>query len=85
MKLELFTIYDSKTHAYHQPLFFVNEDVAKRAFALGANDPASFLYQSPTDYSLFQLGVWDDDHATIEMLPAPHCLGSAASFKKDEK
>jgi len=83
MKLNLYTIYDSKSHAYHQPMFFINEAVALRAFTQACNDPASFLNQSPSDYSLFHLGVWDDDNATIEMLNAPHCLGLASTFKKE--
>lgn len=83
MKTNVYTIYDSKTHSYHQPLFFINEAVALRSFALACNDPESFLCQSPTDYSLFHLGEFDDDTASFALLNAPHCLGLASTFKKD--
>lgn len=85
MKLQLYTIYDTKSYAYHQPLFFANEAVAVRAFTQACNDPASFLCQSPSDYVLYHLGEWDDDNATITTLNAPHCIGLASTFKKEIK
>lgn len=83
MKLQLYTIYDAKAHVYQQPMFFLNQEVAVRAFSLACNDPASFLCQSPTDYSFFHLGEWDDDTATITTLNAPHCIGLASTYKKE--
>lgn len=85
MKLQLYTVYDAKSHAYTQPMFFINEAVALRAFSQAANDPASYLCQSASDYSLFHIGEWDDDDATIKTLNAPHCLGLASNFKKEIK
>lgn len=83
MKLQICSIFDSKAQVFHAPLFFANVSVAQRAFSVAVNEPTSFLYQSPSDYSLMLIGEWDDETAAITTHAAPENLGLAATFKKE--
>lgn len=80
MKLEIFSIYDSKADSFSTPVFLANEAVAKRHFAQGANSPESHLNANPEDYTLFHLGSWDNENGAFETLLTPRSLGLAASY-----
>lgn len=84
MITQLYTIYDSKAHVYNAPISIPNQAIAERSFAIAANDPTSFIGQSPTDYSLFLLGTYDDELAKFDLLPAPHCINLATAYIKKE-
>lgn len=67
MKQSMFAIYDSKADAYLPPFIAVTVDVAKRMFAQAANDQNTDFYRFSGDYTLFELGSWDDNKGVITM------------------
>lgn len=75
-------MYDSVARVYSPPFYMASQNVAIRAFALAANTPDSKVGLHPSDYSLFQLGEFDDE--TAELTPCnPHInLGLAAALIK---
>lgn len=77
MLLKIFSIYDTKAEAYNQPFFMTTIGQATRAFADEANNPNSNLSKHPEDYTLFEIGVFDDEDASVSMLVAPKSLGTA--------
>jgi hypothetical protein len=77
MKLEIYTIYDSKEAIYYQPHFFLNDDVALRTFGDMANDEQSKISKHPEDYTLWHLGSYEDSSATLTPLKSKKCLAHA--------
>lgn len=76
MELKVFTVFDSASEAYMQPIFALAEGVARRSFADAVNDPSTPFGQHPEHYTLFHVGKFDDN--TGELLgsvPRSLCNG----------
>lgn len=82
MKIHIYSVYDSKTEVYGQPNFMLNKGTALRAWQDAANDPQSTISKHPADFTMFEIGYWDDDTGTIVMHPAKISLGTALEFIK---
>ena len=67
MKLKIFSIYDLKAVAFITPFYCPNAALAKRGFQNARQDPAHAFHRNPTDYTLHELGEWDDTNASMEM------------------
>ena len=73
MKIELYTIYDSKSGVYNKPFYQLNDDVCRRTASdllMGETDIA----MHPEDFSLFHLGNYNDERAKFELLDAPRLV-----------
>lgn len=70
MKNKMFTIYDSKAELFLQPFCYKTEGQAIRGFSETINDPQSQIFKYPDDYTLYEIGVFDDDTGTVESIPA---------------
>lgn len=77
MKLQAFSIYDSKAVAYAPPFFMARPELALRAFRDLAADPASNVSKHPEDYALFLLGEFDDSTGAIVSAGSPVQLATA--------
>lgn len=82
MLFTVFSIYDSAVSTWLPPLFARNKGEMLRNFADGVADPKSQLARHPGDYSLFELGTWDDDKCVFTTLKAPIRLCLALDFVK---
>lgn len=78
-----YTIYDSKVEAYMKPFFAMSDGDALRSFVDAINSPDSPFFRHPDDYTLFQIGVYDDTHAELKSTTAVS-LGCAIQFKNGE-
>lgn len=65
MTTELYTVFDTLTGAYGRPFHAINQADALRMAKTLANDKATTVGQSPTDFALFHLGSYDDLTAKI--------------------
>ncbi len=81
MILKIFTVYDSKAEAYLQPFFMPSAGVAMRAFGDLVNDMATQFYKHSADYTLFEIGSFDDQNAELSHLEAFINLGVGLEFK----
>lgn len=63
MLFKVFAIYDSKVKAYATPFFLRETGEALREFGNLANNPKTRIGEHPEDYTLFELGTWDEDTA----------------------
>lgn len=68
MKLSIYSMYDQAAKAYLPPVYLENDNVAIRAIQNAVNTKDHQFNQNPADYTLFRLGEWDDNSATITML-----------------
>lgn len=68
MNYNMFAIYDCKADAYLIPFYLPNNDVALRVFEDCVNDPEHQWGKHPADYTLFQLGIYDDSTGTHTLI-----------------
>lgn len=81
MKLEIFSVYDSKARSFLPPFFLPQVGMATRIFQNCANDPGHQFGANPSDYTLFHLGNFDDESAAVDIKITPENLGIAQEFK----
>lgn len=79
MKLKVFAIFDSKISAFNTPFFQRSSGEAIRNFSDAVNKEEG-LSRHPDDYTLFELGSWDDSTGVFDMHDAPLSLGVAIQF-----
>ncbi len=84
MKLEIFSVFDSKAEAFLPPFFLPMIGQATRVFQNCANDEAHQFGANPADYTLFHLGSFNDESAKITLIKTPKSLGIAQEFKNAE-
>ncbi len=81
MQTIIFTVYDDKAEAYLSPFFLNSIGEAIRAFSELANDENHAFCKYPADFTLFEIGVFDNCSCSIESLPTPHAIGKAIEYK----
>jgi len=81
---KVFTVFDAKAESYLPPFYQVSSGMACRVFEDTVNDPGHQFHRHPGDFTLFEVGTFDDQSCTFELLPTPHSLGVAIEFKKGE-
>lgn len=84
MTLKVFCVFDSKVEAYMQPFFMKSRGEAIRGFTEVVNDPKTSIHKWPADYTLFELGSWDESKAKFELLSTPYSLGVGLEFVKEK-
>lgn len=80
MKMHVYSVYDTKAKVFSQPNFLLNKGVALRAWEQAANDPQNSISQNPGDYTMFEIGTWDDEKGEFQNHPAKISLGLAVEF-----
>ena len=81
---KVFAVYDSKVEAYLSPFIMQTRGQALRAFTDTVNDPNTNFFKHPEDYTLFEIGDWDEQSGSYVMHPAKTSLGVAIEFKKED-
>lgn len=81
MFLKIFTVYDSKTEAYMQPQFMQSTGQALRAFEDAVNDESHPFHKHAADFTLFELGTFDDQTGTFQTYPAKKSLTSGNEIR----
>jgi len=84
MKLKMFSVFDSKVGAFMNPFFVRSTAEAIRVFSDAVSNPQQGFCKHPEDYTLFEIGSWDDQTAAIDHLDTPHSLGLAVQFVKPD-
>ncbi len=74
MRLELFSLYDTKAVAFVVPFFLPNVALAVRAIVGMRRDEKSVLHSNPGDFVLYRLGSWNDHSAAFELVVPPERL-----------
>lgn len=83
MKIKIVSIFDVKAAVYGSPFFSLNEQTAVRSFGRLVNEKGSDANQFPGDFSLFDIGQFDDSTGTLEGM-TPRIICTAASLVKPE-
>lgn len=73
-------VFDSKVGAFMPPFFTRSRGEAIRSFQDAVNREGSNFKAHAGDYTLFELGSWDDLNAKFVLHETPHSLGLAIEF-----
>ncbi len=65
MITKAFAVFDVKAGNYGSPIFCLSEGIALRSFVDVTNDGQSAINKHPADYSLFEIGSYDDSSAEL--------------------
>lgn len=65
MKMNIYSIYDVAAGAYLRPFFMQSDGQATRSFSDIAQDASHEIGKHPEDYTLFKLGLFDDNTGEI--------------------
>lgn len=82
MEFKLFTIYDSKIETHNRPMILMHKGEALRIFEQEANREDSNICKYPGDYTLFEIGKYDDQSGNVTMHKTHISLGLAIEWKK---
>lgn len=74
MLMKVFCIYDSKAEAYLQPFFMRSKGEALRALQTLVEDANHNFCKFSADFSLFELGSFDDSRAFFDLLSTPKSI-----------
>lgn len=58
--MKIFTIHDSKAEAFSAPIVIRNKGEALRGLTEVVNDATHQYGKYPSDYTLFEIGEWND-------------------------
>lgn len=78
--MKVFCVYDSAAEAYALPFFQKSTGEAVRGFSTAAKDPQSQLSKHPADFTLFEIGEYNELTGEISMLQAHKNLGKALEY-----
>jgi hypothetical protein len=78
----LFSVYDSKARAYGNPFVAPRQEMAVRDFTQAVRDPSTQLNKFPEDFTLVEIGQFDDENCCFELHKNPIPLGLASLFKE---
>lgn len=71
----MFAVYDSKSEAFGMPMFQRSIAEAIRSFTDAAADSNTMLFKHPGDYTLFEIGEYNQITGVLDCLPTPRSLG----------
>ncbi len=84
MILKVFSVYDSKVESFFKPFYSQTKGEAIRSFTEISNDKQSQIGKYPEDFTLFELGDYDDSNASFKLLDTPKSVGLAIEFVKKD-
>lgn len=80
--LKIFIVHDSKALCYGNPMVLKSPGEAVRSFTEVANDPSTVIGKNPEDFTLFEIGEYDERLGDILVYEVKKSLGLALDFRK---
>jgi len=80
MSMKLYSVHDSKAGFYLPPQMYRNAGEATRAFENACKQTDTNFNKYPKDFTLLEIGTFDQDTGVIDRLKSPLILCSATEF-----
>lgn len=77
---KIFTCFDQKAKLHTRPFFYAEVGEAVRSFSDCANDPAHDIGRHPSDYTLKEIGTFDEGTGIITSLETSISHGDAVQY-----
>lgn len=81
-KQKMFCVFDVKVGAYAQPFFMRTAGEALRSWEEACNDSQSMMCKHPADYTLFEVGEFDDNSGRVATYEVLKPLSTAIEVKR---
>ncbi len=83
MKKTIVAVFDKASNAFGQPIFAPAKGVALRSFTdeVNNNYETNQMYHHPDDFTLYDLGLFDDNTGEFELHNPPNKLLTAKDAK----
>jgi hypothetical protein len=81
--MKIYCVYDCKVEAFGTPFFFKTKGEAIRGFSEIANDIKTQIGKYPADFTLFEMGDYDEQKGKFNIYSAPISLATAIEFVKE--
>lgn len=81
---KIVVIYDVKALAHYDPMFVPTIEAALRLFAEAANDKSTAVGRFPEDFTLFEIGEWDEHSGDMVVYEARIPHGNAIKFVRGD-
>lgn len=78
----MLAVKDAKVGSFARPVPVVNAATGVRAFADAVNDPSTEYFKHPDDYSIWELGTFDDQTGTFTNSASPTQLATGVALLK---
>lgn len=85
MILKIFTVYDIKSKTYLPPFYQKETGEATRAFRSSVNNPDHQFHKYPEDFSLHQIGTFDDNTSELTYTKAKLINTALQLFQEPEE
>lgn len=82
MKINLYSLKDTKLGKFCQPFTAPNDEIAKRMLNSTINAGGNNIAEYPEDFQLFKLGHYEED--TGELTTENEFIANATEFKKEK-
>lgn len=79
--LKMFTVFDSKAETYLRPFSMLSTGEAIRSFITTLNDPNTEFSLYPADFTLFEVGTFDETTCAITLHSSLINLGNGLHLK----
>lgn len=83
--MKIYSVYDSKAEAYMAPWYARTKGEAIRSFEQAVINPETQLNKHPADYTLFELGEFDEYTGTLTANIAKTALVNALDFGREKR
>lgn len=80
MKTNIYSVYDAIPEVFHRPFVEINNKSAQRAFISSLEDN-----KNKKDYTLYRIGVFDDETGIIEPTKVPIQIMTGFEIKTPEQ
>lgn len=81
MTMKVYSVYDSKVGAFMAPFFARSKGEATRMWHTAVNDPQTQFCKFPSDFTLFEIGEYDELTGDLIAHKAKESVGLALEFK----
>ena len=82
MGMKVYSVYDAAAEAYTQPFFCTSAGLAVRAFEQAANEEGHNFWKHSADFTLFEIGDFDQQSGMIVGRKVFTNLGTATEHKR---
>lgn len=80
MQTIMFSTYDAKAKTFSAPFTMLTIGMAIRGFEEATKNPESMLHRYPNDFSLYEIGTYEDSNATMTQKIPMNLLAVASEF-----
>jgi len=77
----IYSVYDSAAEAYLLPFVLPTKGLAIRGFGEAVNNPQHDFCKYSEQYTLFELGTFNDATAEFKLYASPENMGVGVEFK----